>query len=696
MTTVPKMKIAYIMDNFSEFTAGCFNVRIYAPFKELIKRGHMVEYFIRGQYEYPELTDFDIVVYSRNYGGDVFRGLWKSKLDGVKVAYDLDDDVWCYSDDTEVLTVNGWKNIKDVLIGEGIYSYNKEKDIVEIAVNKETISKEYSGDMISFEGESVDLLTTPNHKMYASLSGGGNRYKDYELIDADKLVGKHFRLKKSARWGGKDISSFELKVNDKKINISAETFLRFVGYYISEGCSEENRITITQNNGTDKMKNMLSVCKEIADMIGVKCSVSGNNIRINSRDFASIIREMVPGNTYTKRIPKEIIELKPELLNYIYEALMEGDGSDDRNYYTSSEKLKDDFIVLVNKLGFSCRVIFDERMNGNYCISILRKKNSPRFNHHKEFGATVKRKSYNGNITCLSLDKNHIMLVRRNGLTVWSGNSIPPTNPAHPHYEKGKKKDIAGLCIESDLVTVSTEHLKKIVQEETKVNNIIVVPNGIDTTRFTERPHGEGLRIGWTGGGNHFEDLSLVLNVIKDLQKKYDFEFIVQGLTGTPWEADAFTTNLRIVKGVLEEPEEIFHNEKMKVFKGFSRLNSFRHVVFYPPPMYPDILRSMDLDIGLIPIVGHKFDKSKSFIKYLEYTATGTAVIASDQEPYKGVEMRVDNKYDKWYKGIEKLINDKKLREDLVERAKKELFPKYNIQSMADKLEKTYSELLNN
>ncbi len=363
---IPKMKIAYIMDNFSEFTAGCFNVRIDAPFKELIKRGHTVEYFIRGQYEYPELNEFDIVVYSRNYGGDVFRGLWKTKLDGRKIAYDLDDDVW----------------------------------------------------------------------------------------------------------------------------------------------------------------------------------------------------------------------------------------------------------------------------------------------------------------------------------------NIPPTNPAHIHYEKGKKKDIAGLCIESDLVTVSTEHLKKIVQEETKVDNIIVVPNGIDTTKFTERPHGEGLRIGWTGGGNHFEDLSLVLNVIKDLQKKYDFEFIIQGLTGTPWEADAYTTNLKIVKGVLEESDEIFHKEKMKVFKGFSKLKNFRHVVFYPPPMYPDILRSMDLDIGLIPIVGHKFDKSKSFIKYLEYTATGTAVIASDTEPYKGVEMRVDNKYDKWYKGIEKLINDKKLREDLVKRAKKDLFPKYNVQAMADAYEKAYSKLL--
>ncbi len=366
MTTVPKMKIAYIMDDFSEFAAGCFNVRINEPFKELIKRGHQVEYFIRGQYEYPELNPYDIVVYSRHYNGDVFRGLWKAKLDGSKIVYDLDDDVW----------------------------------------------------------------------------------------------------------------------------------------------------------------------------------------------------------------------------------------------------------------------------------------------------------------------------------------NIPPTNPSHTTYEKGKKKDIAGMCIEADLVTVSTQGLKDIIIKEIGEKNIAVIPNGIDTTRFTERPHNKGLRIGWTGGGNHFEDIDIILQVIIDLQKEHDFEFIIQGLTGTPWDADAYVTNLKLTRGVVEGADEVFHKKKMDVFKAFRGIKNFKHVPFYPPMMYPDILRSMDMDIGLIPIVGYKFDESKSIIKYLEYTATGTAVVASDREPYKCVKTRTDNKYHKWYKAIERLIKDEKLRESLVADAKKELFPKYNIQSMADKLEKTYSELL--
>ncbi len=365
---IPKMKIAYIMNDFSEFTAGCFNVRINEPFAELVKRGHKVEYFIRGQYQYPELDDFDIVVYSRHYSTDVFRGLWKARLDGKKVVYDIDDDVW----------------------------------------------------------------------------------------------------------------------------------------------------------------------------------------------------------------------------------------------------------------------------------------------------------------------------------------NIPASNPAYQTYNVlGKNRDITGMCIEADLVTASTEHLKKLIEKHSKRKNVTVIENGINTERFIERPHGEGLRIGWTGGGNHFEDLNIVLKVIKDLQKEYDFEFIIQGLTGNPWDADAYTTNLKMERGVIEGSDLEFHKEKMEVFKTLRVLKNFRHIPFYPPMMYPEILRKADLDIGLIPITGNEFDKSKSIIKYLEYTATGTAVIASDAEPYKVVDTKVANKYKKWYKGIEGLINDKKKREKLVKKAKKDLFPKYDVKKMADKIEKEYSQLLN-
>ena len=59
-----------------------------------------------------------------------------------------------------------------------------------------------------------------------------------------------------------------------------------------------------------------------------------------------------------------------------------------------------------------------------YSILINKKKNEQHFNHHRNQWATVEKEYYKGKIVCLSLDKNYLMLVRKNGLTVWSGNTV--------------------------------------------------------------------------------------------------------------------------------------------------------------------------------------------------------------------------------------------------------------------------------
>jgi O-antigen biosynthesis protein len=269
---------------------------------------------------------------------------------------------------------------------------------------------------------------------------------------------------------------------------------------------------------------------------------------------------------------------------------------------------------------------------------------------------------------------------------VWN---IPPLSPAH-HTYKEAHKNITGLCKEADLVTVSTEYLANVVEENTGVKPV-VIPNALNLDKFKERPHGDRLKIGWTGGSNHYEDINIILDVIKDLQKEYDFDFIIQGLSASPWEVDAYNTDLKLRKDVVPEEMINFDKEKMKVYDKFRNMD-LAHVVWYPPEMYPALLRTLDLDIGLIPVKGYLFDKSKSILKYLEYTAVGTAAIASDTEPYKCVKYRAKNKYKDWKNKIEKLIKDKELREKLVEEQKKQLFPKYDIKEVAKVYEK---ELLN-
>ncbi len=275
---------------------------------------------------------------------------------------------------------------------------------------------------------------------------------------------------------------------------------------------------------------------------------------------------------------------------------------------------------------------------------------------------------------------------------VWN---IPKANMAHDTFEV-KKLDVQGFLKEADITTTTNENLKGLLSEFS--THVEVVPNALNLDMFKERPHtSKRIKIGWTGGMNHLEDLEMLPEVIEELQKKYDFDFIIQGLTSSPFEADAYSYNLMLYHNVLEEKKVVYYKRILDLYTKFAKIKNFQHVPFYPPEMYPKVLSNIDLDIGLIPLTGNKFDRSKSIIKFLEYTSVGTAVLASDELPYKGVvPYTTKNKRKYWVKKLEELIVNKQLREDLVKEQKKICFPKYDIKTVGEKWEQVYKNIINN
>ena len=92
----------------------------------------------------------------------------------------------------------------------------------------------------------------------------------------------------------------------------------------------------------------------------------------------------------------------------------------------------------------------------------------------------------------------------------------------------------------------------------------------------------------------------------------------------------------------------------------------YLHIPWYPPILYPEILKGLDIDIGICPLKNNRFNQAKSCIKFYEFAATGSAVLASDVLPYKKeVNYRAKNTKKDWYKKLEKLIVDDKFREKI-------------------------------
>jgi glycosyltransferase involved in cell wall biosynthesis len=190
----------------------------------------------------------------------------------------------------------------------------------------------------------------------------------------------------------------------------------------------------------------------------------------------------------------------------------------------------------------------------------------------------------------------------------------------------------------ADMLTVSTEPLKKIMAEEADIDpdKIVVVPNMIDGGMFDiDRPRRDRLTIGWAGGGSHDRDME---QLHKPLRKILD-----------------------------RNPAVDFHN----IGHDFRKLVRRENMRYTPWAVdIPTYWRTIDFDIGVVPLAHTIFNQSKSGLKILELSALGIPVIAMDSPPYRDVVVDgetgflVDSAW-QWVKRMQQLIDDDELREQM-------------------------------
>lgn len=103
---------------------------------------------------------------------------------------DVGDKFSCYSDDTEVLTKTGWKLFKDLTMEDEI-AYLKDGEDVEYSKPLNLFEYDYDGELYHYEDDKVDMMITPNHKVYAGIpienENGFLIDVDFKLIKIEDL-----------------------------------------------------------------------------------------------------------------------------------------------------------------------------------------------------------------------------------------------------------------------------------------------------------------------------------------------------------------------------------------------------------------------------------------------------------------------------------------------------------------------------
>jgi glycosyltransferase involved in cell wall biosynthesis len=244
--------------------------------------------------------------------------------------------------------------------------------------------------------------------------------------------------------------------------------------------------------------------------------------------------------------------------------------------------------------------------------------------------------------------------------------AVDPDNPSR-FVSNVFKDQYEELIREADALTTPSRILAKKMKRLTK-KPVFLCPNGIDFEDYLPRPkeHHE-LLIGYMGAASHWRDVSLVIDVLNELNKKYDFTFVLYGMTGEPLEAAMHHYN-RLMSANLQPEQNSYFKSALDFYKKLGNLKMY-HIPFYPPELHPSVLGKADFDIGLAPLDNNEFSRGKSCIKFYEYAAVGTPTLASDVEPYKSeVNYRAKNTFKDWYNKLEKLIVDEKFRQELAEK----------------------------
>lgn len=367
----------------------------------------------------------------------------------------------CYDDKTDVLTLDGWKPWCDVSIEDKFATYNESKNTIEYQSATQLIRYQYSGKMYKVKSRGVDLCVTPEHRMYVQPRGKN----DFEILQAKDIVGKTVRyLTGGLEWEG--ISPKYYRVNgflqnrgnwDKTIPakfIDINIWAAFMGWYISEGsCRYEEK------SGSYKViisQKKIDHLEEIHDLLE-KMPWRFNYIESDGFVCTSeqLFREVSPLEKQSeRRIPSYLKNWETEQLEILFDALIKSDGDSNNIYYTSSTGLKDDVQEIALKVGYATfsnirkeegsLIGFDKENReirttvDDWKVNVATKNINPWWDKSSYTGIHGERLDgsrhdffegwvdYNGEVFCAEVP-NHLLIVRRNGLAIVSGNSMAGT-----------------------------------------------------------------------------------------------------------------------------------------------------------------------------------------------------------------------------------------------------------------------------
>jgi len=212
----------------------------------------------------------------------------------------------------------------------------------------------------------------------------------------------------------------------------------------------------------------------------------------------------------------------------------------------------------------------------------------------------------------------------------------------------------------SDGVVVSTEYLKEHYSE--KNAKIFVAPNAIDFDLWDNLKHpkkkSKKIKIGWEGGAGHSVNLRLLKNVVNRI-------------------LDEFPNVVFHFKFGSYQPDYLQH--KRIIFQDYHYWVSI--------DKHPQSLATAGFDIAVAPLRDLDFNRAKSNVRWLEYSALKIPTVASDVSPYRCIQHGktgfIVKEEDGWVEYLGNLIKSESLRKHMGQMAYDYVKQNFNVERIS-------------
>lgn len=364
--------------------------------------------------------------------------------------------VFCYDEETEVLTSNGWMPWPKVDGTETFASVEPATGALVWAKATEHFVGDYEGPMYRLQSEQIDLLVTPQHRMWVrkhDTQAARRGEEPWQVMHADELFGKRVHYCKTLGWTGQEEGHVEIPSTTRsRVDATSGStrirthegrhfplrpFAEFLGWWLAEGSLNGHQIVIAQNRGS-QLERIAQVIRDMG--LGADLPVTGpGSVRTQSaalRDWLSNCGRIA----HEKRIPEIVHSWGPTIIQAFLEAFVDGDGSRRKDsshcvIHTTSSEMADQLQVLAMKAGWSANIRVDDRaglervmpsgqtfLNQRPCfiVSIVKTRTTPLVNHNGAHNDSWV--NYSGKVYCVKVPTG-LLVVRRAGKPVVSGNT---------------------------------------------------------------------------------------------------------------------------------------------------------------------------------------------------------------------------------------------------------------------------------